>query len=97
MSGPRIVNDFPTILELALDGVALAQVPEPLAGEHLASGRLEEVLGKHASSTAGVFLYFPHRRQVLPKLRAFIDHVRAAMAAPPERAGAVKRKARAES
>ena len=77
VSGPLIVSDFPTMLDLALDGVALAQVPEPIAQEQLAAGRLEEVLAKHASSTAGVFLYFPNRRQVLPKLRAFIDHVRA--------------------
>jgi hypothetical protein len=24
----------------------------------------------------GVFLYFPGRRQMMPKLRAFIDHVK---------------------
>jgi len=96
VSGPLIVSDFPTMLDLALDGVALAQVPEPIAHEHLASGRLEEALARHASSTAGVFLYFPHRRQVLPKLRAFIDHVRAATAPPPpERKGAATRKPRA--
>jgi DNA-binding transcriptional LysR family regulator len=79
VSGPLIVHDVPTMLDLALDGVGLAQVPEPMAHEHLASGRLEELLPKQASSTSGVFLYFPSRRQVLPKLRAFIDHVRAAM------------------
>jgi DNA-binding transcriptional LysR family regulator len=84
VSGPLIVNDFPTMLDLAVDGVALAQVPEPLAQEHLAAGRLEEVLPKHAASTAGVFLYFTNRKQVLPKLRAFIDHVRAFTAAPAQ-------------
>jgi DNA-binding transcriptional LysR family regulator len=89
VSGPLIVNDFPvndfpTMLELALDGVVLAQVPEPMAREHLAEGRLEEVLASHAPSTAGVFLYFPNRKQVLPKLRAFIEHVRAFAAAGAE-------------
>jgi hypothetical protein len=24
----------------------------------------------------GIFLYYPGRRQILPKLRAFIDHVK---------------------
>jgi len=24
----------------------------------------------------GVFLYYPGRRQIMPKLRAFIDHVK---------------------
>jgi hypothetical protein len=27
--------------------------------------------------TPGVFLYHPGNRQILPKLRAFIDHVKA--------------------
>jgi DNA-binding transcriptional LysR family regulator len=26
--------------------------------------------------TPGVFLYYPSRRQMMPKLRAFIDHVK---------------------
>jgi DNA-binding transcriptional LysR family regulator len=41
------------------------------------AGRLDEVLGKYAPSTLGVFLYFPNRKQVSPKLRAFIEHTRA--------------------
>jgi hypothetical protein len=34
------------------------------------------VLAGDAPSSPGVFLYFPSRAQVMPKLRAFIDHVR---------------------
>jgi DNA-binding transcriptional LysR family regulator len=83
VSGSLIVNDFPTMLTAALGGLALAQVPEPIAREPLAAGQLEEALAGHAPSTSGVFLYFPHRTQVLPKLRAFIDHVRAQTAALP--------------
>ncbi len=76
VSGSLIVHDFPTMLEAALSGAALAQVPEPVAAEHLASGRLDEVLARYAPPTSGVFLYFPDRKQVLPKLRAFIEHAR---------------------
>lgn len=76
VSGPLIVNDVPTMLAFALDGVGLAQVPAPMAEDHLLAARLEEVLPREAPSTSGVFLYFPNREQVLPKLRAFIDHVR---------------------
>ena len=77
VSGPLIVHDYPSTIDAALAGTALAQVPEPIAREHVTAGRLEEVLGKCASSTLGVFLYFADRKQVSPKLRAFIDHVRA--------------------
>jgi DNA-binding transcriptional LysR family regulator len=76
VNGPVVVNDFPTMLAAALGGVGLAQVPEPIAIRDIRAGRLEEVLAANASTTPGVFLYHPGRRQVLPKLRAFIDHVR---------------------
>ena len=76
VTGPMIANDFPTILGAALAGVGLAQVPEPIAQEHLASGALEMVLAARAPTIPGVFLFFSERGQVLPKLRAFIEHVR---------------------
>jgi hypothetical protein len=34
------------------------------------------VLESFAPMTPGVFLYHPGRRQVMPKLRAFIEHVK---------------------
>ena len=76
VNGPLVVNDFPTMLGAALGGIGLAQVPEPLAAKDVSEGRLEEVLLACASKSPGVFLYHSGRRQVLPKLRAFIDHVR---------------------
>ncbi len=76
VSGPLIVHDYPSMLDAALAGVALAQVPAPIAREHVLTGRLREVLAKYAPTTLGVFLYFPDRKQVSPKLRAFIDHAR---------------------
>ena len=42
----------------------------------IAEGRLQALLTPFAVTTPGVFLYYPERRQVLPKLRAFIDHVK---------------------
>jgi DNA-binding transcriptional LysR family regulator len=63
-------------LGAALEGTGLAQVPEPIAAEAVAAGRLVRVLDPFAPMTPGVFLYHPGRRQVMPKLRAFIDHVK---------------------
>lgn len=77
VTGPMIANDVPTILGAALAGVGLAQVPEPIALEHLARGTLKAVLARHAPTIPGMFLFFSERRQVLPKLRAFIAHVKA--------------------
>jgi len=77
VSGPVVVNDYATMLGAALGGVGLAQLPAPIAARHVAAGQLRELLPGLAPSTPGVFLYHPGRLQVLPKLRAFIDHVRA--------------------
>jgi DNA-binding transcriptional LysR family regulator len=81
VSGPLIAHDFPTMLGAAVEGVGLAQVPEPIAAAPLAAGKLVRVLEHYSPMTPGVFLYYPSRHQTLPKLRAFIDHVKSRYAA----------------
>jgi DNA-binding transcriptional LysR family regulator len=81
VSGPLIANDFPTMLGLAVKGVGLAQVPEPIAAELVAVGKLVHVLEPFAPTMPGVFLYYPGRRQITPKLRTFIDHVKSRLEA----------------
>jgi DNA-binding transcriptional LysR family regulator len=76
VSGPFIANDFPTMLGAAVEGVGLAQVPAPIAAGAVAAGKLDRVLEPFAPMVPGVFLYYPGRRQMMPKLRAFIDHVK---------------------
>src|SRR5262245_14660961 len=76
VSGPLIAHDYPTLLGAAIQGAGLAQVPGPLAKAPIAEGRLQALLTPFAVTTPGVFLYYPGRRQVLPKLRAFIEHVK---------------------
>jgi DNA-binding transcriptional LysR family regulator len=76
VSGPLIAHDYPTLLGAAIEGVGLAHLPGPLAKTPIADGRLQALLMPFAASTPGVFLYYPDRRQVLPKLRAFIEHVK---------------------
>ena len=76
VSGPFIAHDFPTMLGAAVEGVGLAQLPEPMAAEGLRAGKLVHVLEPFAPVIPGVFLYYPGRRQITPKLRAFIDHVK---------------------
>jgi DNA-binding transcriptional LysR family regulator len=51
-------------------------VPGPLATAPIAEGRLQALLTPFAVTTPGVFLYYPGKRQILPKLRAFVEHVK---------------------
>src|SRR5258705_4081925 len=63
VSGPFIANDFPTMLGAAIEGVGLAQVPEPIAAGAVTSGKLVRVLEPFAPMAPGVFLYYPSRHQ----------------------------------
>ena len=76
VAGPLIANDYPTLLGAAINGIGLAQVPEPLTTEAIKAGKLQAVLDPFAPTTPGIFLYYPSRGQMLPKLRAFVDHVK---------------------
>lgn len=76
--GPLIAHDYPTLLGAAMRGVGLAQVPQPIARRAIEDGKLEPLLQDLAAVTPGVFLYHPGKRQMLPKLRAFIDHMKGA-------------------
>jgi len=77
VNGPYIGNDFPTLISAAVAGMGLAQVPAPAAAKFVAESKLQRVLEAFAPLTPGVFLYHPGRHQVMPKLRAFIEHVKA--------------------
>jgi DNA-binding transcriptional LysR family regulator len=76
VSGPLIAHDYPTLLGAAIQGVGLAQAPGPLARAPIAEGRLQALLTPFAVTVPGVFLYYPGKRQILPKLRAFIEHIK---------------------
>jgi DNA-binding transcriptional LysR family regulator len=91
VSGPLIAHDYPTLLGAAIQGVGLAYVPGPIAAAPVAAGQLQALLERFAITAPGVFLYHAGRRQVLPKLRAFIEHVKHQSAAAP-RDGTIARR-----
>jgi DNA-binding transcriptional LysR family regulator len=76
VSGPLIAHDVPTLVGAAIQGVGLVQVPGPLARAAMDDRRLQAVLESFAVTMPGVFLCYPGRRQALPKLAAFIEHVK---------------------
>jgi DNA-binding transcriptional LysR family regulator len=72
-SGTALVTDTMQALSLALAGVGIAYVAEPLAHRYLREGSLEWLLPQSATEYDGMFLYYPKRASLAPKLRAFID------------------------
>jgi DNA-binding transcriptional LysR family regulator len=72
-SGTALVTDSMQALSLALAGVGIAYVAEPLARRYLREGSLKWLLPQSAAEYDGLFLYYPKRASLAPKLRAFID------------------------
>jgi DNA-binding transcriptional LysR family regulator len=72
-SGTALVTDTTEALSLALAGVGIARISEPLARRYVREGSLECLLPETAFEYEGLFLYYPRRASLAPKLRAFID------------------------
>jgi len=76
VSGSTLVTDPLYAKELALAGVGIAYLFEPLARRQIRDRTLRWVLPKSAIDEPGLFLYFPRRAADAPKLRVFIDVAR---------------------
>lgn len=79
---PRLCcHEFAVLLDAARAGLGIALLPESVARADLASGRLRCVLPDW-SLPQGIFhVVFPHRRGLLPAVRAFIDFLAESMPA----------------
>ncbi|HEX7689491.1 MAG TPA: LysR substrate-binding domain-containing protein [Burkholderiaceae bacterium] len=75
-TGSAVITDATFARDLALAGVGIAYIFEPLVRADLAAGRLRQLLPHTALREEGLFLYFPRRAAMAPKLRAFIDAAR---------------------
>ncbi|WP_109125704.1 LysR family transcriptional regulator [Dyella sp. C11] len=76
VDGPITTNDPALSIRAALDGIALMYMLEISVTDALADGRLERVLDDWLPPFDGIYLYYPSRLQVPPKLRVFIEHMR---------------------
>jgi DNA-binding transcriptional LysR family regulator len=72
-SGTAVVSDSAHARDLALAGVGIAQVFQPLVQDDLRSRRLKWLLPQHSFELDGLFLYYPRCASLPPKLRAFAE------------------------
>lgn len=74
---PRITtNDLRLMLRLALAGGGITFAPEETFRPYIENGQLVSMLDDFLPHFPGFYLYFPQRRNIAPKLRALIEHVR---------------------
>jgi DNA-binding transcriptional LysR family regulator len=74
VDGPLIVTNSTSMADAARDGIGIAHVFHRQVEADLAAGRLVPVLPACWSVQPGFYLYYPTRRHLPAKLRAFIDY-----------------------
>lgn len=74
---PQITtNDLRLMLRAALCGAGITFATEETFRPFLETGELVSLLGDFLPPFPGFFLYFPQRRNMAPKMRALVEHVR---------------------
>lgn len=69
-------NDLRLMLRVALAGGGITFATEETFRPYIDAGELVPLLGDFLPPFPGFFLYFPQRRNVAPKLRALIEHIK---------------------
>ncbi|QVV58459.1 LysR family transcriptional regulator [Leclercia sp. Colony189] len=74
---PQITtNDLRLMLNIALAGGGITFAPQETFRPYIESGQLVSILDEYLPHFPGFYLYFPQRRNMAPKLRALIEHIR---------------------
>lgn len=77
-------NSGQAVLDAALRGFGLAQLPDYYVLEHLKRGRLRALLPDFQPPHTAVWALFPQQRYLSPKVRMLVEHLRLALAQRPE-------------
>ncbi|KIP97761.1 MULTISPECIES: LysR substrate-binding domain-containing protein [Pseudomonas] len=69
-------NSGQAVLDAALGGLGLCQLPDYYVLEHLRSGALVSLLANHQPPNTAVWALYPQQRHLSPKVRQLIDALR---------------------
>jgi DNA-binding transcriptional LysR family regulator len=73
-------NSGQAVLDAALQGLGLCQLPDYYVQEHLHTGALVSLLEKHQAPNTAVWALYPQQRHLSPKVRQLVDHLKAGLA-----------------
>jgi DNA-binding transcriptional LysR family regulator len=83
VSGRLLANSFETLQDAVLRGMGIGMLPEYWGHPYLAEGRLVRVLDDWCSSEDAISAVYPGTRHLSPKVRVFLDTLRAGVADAP--------------
>lgn len=73
-------NSGRAVLEAALRGFGLCQLPDYYVQEHLRSGALRSLLTQHEPPHTGVWALYPQQRHLSPKVRKLVEYLKTGLA-----------------
>jgi len=79
--GPWRCNSGTAVLDAALRGFGLCQLPDYYVRDHIAAGRLVSLLEAHQPPNTAVWAVYPERRHLAAKVRLMVDHLKAGLTA----------------
>ena len=74
VNGRLMCNSGPSLLDAALKGLGIAQLPDFYVKKHLDVGNLIEVLAEHRVNQDGIWALYPENRNLSTKVRLIIDY-----------------------
>lgn len=73
-------NSGKAVLDAALRGFGLCQLPDYYVREHLRSGRLRSLLHQHQPPHTAVWALYPQQRHLSPKVRQLVEYLKQGLA-----------------
>jgi len=83
VSGAMQMNNSLALREALLVGGGIMRTPTFIVGEDIRRGRLVRLLPDYQMLEPSIYLVFPERRHLSPKVRAFVDFMAARITANP--------------
>lgn len=75
VSGSVQYNSGHSLVDAALKGLGIVQLPDYYVQKHLASGALVSVLDNYREPEEGIWAIYPHNRHLSPKIRLLVDYL----------------------
>lgn len=68
-------NSGHALLDAAIKGIGIIQLPDYYVSDHLARGELIELLPELRAPEEGIWALYPHNRHLSPKVRLLVDYL----------------------
>lgn len=72
------------LVDAALKGIGIIQLPDYYVHADIAAGRLVPILENFRAPDDGIWALYPHNRHLSPKVRLLLDHLGAGLAVTPQ-------------